>query len=132
VLTLATLGLLAYGAYEVTWPVVDLIRGPRLELWAELGTVGFGLLLSLSAAFVRVRIPGGILLALGAMLGLQALAVHAAAHFETGIPPQVLRAVLAIGLLVLAQAGSQVPERADVENRREESSRRGRDRTEGA
>lgn len=130
-LTLATLGLLAYGVYEMTWPVIDLIRGPRLELWAELGSVGFGLLLSLSAAFVRVRMPGGMLLALGAMLGLQALAVHAAAHFETGIPPQVLRAVLAVALLVLAEVGSQMPERAETERTPEESSRGGRTRTGG-
>lgn len=130
-LTLATLGLLAYGVYEMTWPVIDLIRGPRLELWAEVGSVGFGLLLSLSAAFVRVRLPGGLLLALGAMLGLQALAVHAAAHFETGIPPQVLRAVMAGALLVLAQAGSQMPERAETDPPREESSRGGRGRAGG-
>lgn len=109
-LTLATLGLFAYGVYEITWPIVDLVGGRRLELWAELGTIGFGLLLALSAAFVRVRMPGGILLALGAMLGLQSLAVHSAAHFDTGLRPQILRAAVALGLLVLARAGHHIPE----------------------
>jgi hypothetical protein len=110
VLTLATLGLLVYGAYSIVQPVVNLIQGSRLELWAELGSIGFGLLLGLSAAFVRVRIPGGILLALGSMLGLQALAVHSAAHYNTGVPLQVMRAAVAVLLLVLAQGGSQIPE----------------------
>ena len=113
VLTLATLGLFAYGVYAVTWPVIDLVRGARLELWAELGMIVFGLLLVLSAAFVRVRVPGGILLALGAMLGLQALGVHSAAHFETGIIPQLLRALFAIALLLMASAGTRTPERAE-------------------
>jgi hypothetical protein len=106
VLTIATLGLFGYGIYSIVWPVVDLLRGARLELWAELGLMLFGLMLALSAAFVRVRLPGGIALALGAMLGLQALAVHSAVHLANGLAPQIGRAVLAVVLLVLARAGS--------------------------
>jgi hypothetical protein len=109
VLSLATLGLFAYGMYSIVWPLVDLIGGARLELWAELGLMLFGLLLMLSAAFVRVRVPGGIALALGAMLGLQALAVHSAAHLANGLAPQIGRAVLACALLALARAGSDAP-----------------------
>lgn len=105
-LTVATLGLFGYGVYSIVWPVVDLLRGARLELWAELGLMLFGLMLTLSAAFVRVRLPGGIALALGAMLGLQALAVHSAVHLANGLAPQIGRAVLAVVLLVMARAGS--------------------------
>ena len=75
-LTVAALGMFSYGAYEVLWAIVDLIRGARLELWAEVGLMLFGMLLILAAAFVRVRLPGGLAFAIGALLGLQALAVH--------------------------------------------------------
>ena len=53
----------------------------------------FGGLLALAAAFVRVRLPGGLAFAIGAMLGLQALAVHDAAHLGGGIEPQLARAL---------------------------------------
>ena len=66
----------------------------------------FGLLLTLSAAFVRVRLPGGIALALVAMLGLQALAVHSAVHLANGLAPQIGLAALAVALLALARAGN--------------------------
>ena len=61
------------------------MRGARLELWAELGLIVFGALLPLAAAFVRVRLPGGLALAIGAMLGLQALAVHDAVRLGGGV-----------------------------------------------
>jgi len=101
-LTVATLGIFAYGAYSVAWAVVDVIGGARLEMWAELGLILFGLLLALSAAFVRVRLPGGLAFAVGAMLGLQALAVHNAVHLETGLSPQIGRAILSATLVALA------------------------------
>ena len=105
VLTVATLGLFTYGAYSIVWPLVDLLRGARLELWAELGLMLFGMMLTLSAALVRVRFPGAIALALGAMLGLQALAVHNAVHLAQGLAPQIGRAALAVTLLVFARIG---------------------------
>jgi hypothetical protein len=98
-LTMAALGMLVYGVYSAMWAAVDLIRGARLELWAEGALIAFGLVLALSSAFVRVRLPGGLPLAAGAMLGLQALALHSAAHLEVGIGPQITRAVLAAGLI---------------------------------
>lgn len=101
-LTLATLGMFAYGAYSVVWALVDVIRGARLELWAEAGLMIFGVLLALSAAFVRVRLPGGLAFAIGALLGLQALAVHNAVHLATGTGPQIARAALAAALVALA------------------------------
>jgi hypothetical protein len=107
-LTAATLGMLAYGTYAIVWAIVDLARGARLELWAELGMVAFGLLLALSAAFVRSRLPGGLAFAIGALLGLQALAVHEAAHLSTGLMPQLARAAMAAILVALAWAGSSV------------------------
>ena len=108
-LTAATLGMLVYGVYSIAWPILDLIRGPQLELWAELGLILFGLLLALSAALVRVQIPGGLALAIGAMLGLQSLAVHNAVHFGTGLPPQIGRAALAAVIVVLAYGGGSHP-----------------------
>jgi hypothetical protein len=108
-LTLATLGMFAYGAYSIVWPVVDIVRGAQLELWAEFGLMAFGLLLGLSAALVRTGLPGSLAFALAALLGLQALAVHNAAHLESGLAPQIGRAVLGVSLVALAYAGSERP-----------------------
>jgi hypothetical protein len=105
VLTIATLGMFGYGTYSAAWAVVDVIQGARLELWAELLILLFGLLLVLAAAFVRVRLPGGLAVAIGAMLALQALAVHTAAHLDSGMVPQIGRAVLAFFLVGSAVAG---------------------------
>jgi fatty acid desaturase len=101
-LSAAALGMFLYGTYSTGWAVIDLIRGARLELWAEVGLAGFGVLLMLAAAFVRVRLPGGIAFAIGAMLGLQALAVHDAVHLASGIGSQVTRASIAAALVALA------------------------------
>ena len=108
-LTIASLGLFVYGLYSAGWAVADLIRGARLEFWAELGAMAFGALLMLAAAFVRVRLPGGLAFAIGAMLGLQALAVHAAVHLGGSIAPQVVRAAIALGLIGLATAHNLRP-----------------------
>lgn len=101
-LTAATLGMLAYGLYSAGWAIVDAFRTTPLEWWADTAQVLFGGLLMLSSAFVRVRIPGSLALALGAMLSLQALAVHSSAHLGSGLAPQIGRAVLAVSLLALA------------------------------
>src|ERR1700704_1993508 len=101
-LTIASVGMLLYGIYTVGWAAADLIRGARLELWAELGGMAFGALLMLAAAFVRVRLPGGLAFAIGAMLGLQALAVHDAAHLGGGVAPQLVRGAIALTLITLA------------------------------
>jgi hypothetical protein len=108
-LTLATLGMFTYGGYSFGWAVVDLLRGARLELWAEAGLMIFGLLLILSAAFVRVRLPGGLAFAIGAMLGLQALAVHNAVHLPGGLASQISRAAVAIVLVALAASAKSGP-----------------------
>jgi hypothetical protein len=105
-LTVATLGMFVYGTYSFLWAAVDLARGAQLELWAEGGMILFGLLLVLSAAFVRVRLPGGLAFAIGAMLGLQALAVHNAVHLDRTLAPQITRGVVSIVLAGTAVVGS--------------------------
>ena len=116
-LTAAALGMFSYGIYSIGWAVADLARGARLELWAELGLILFGALLVLAAAFVRVRLPGGVAFAIGAMLGLQALAVHDAVHLGTGAAPQIARAVLAMTLAGLAYLETRNRERGSVKTR---------------
>ena len=111
-LTAATIGMLSYAGYSAGWAVHDIITGPHLEWWADLGLIVFALLLALGAFFVRVRLPGGLAFAIGAMLGLQALAVHTAAHLKTGLSPQIGRGVLAMALVAIAHtAASATPPR---------------------
>jgi len=108
-LTAASIGMFAYGIYSAGWAAVDLMRGARLELWAELGLMLFGVLLSLAAAFVRVRLPGGLAFAVGAMLGLQALAVHDAVHLGTAVRPQLVSGVFCLALAGLASVATRQP-----------------------
>lgn len=105
-LTAATLGIAAYGVYSAAWAMAHLTR---LEVWAVLLEGAFGVLLVLAAALVRVLVPGGLALAIGAMLGLQALAIHDAAHLTGAVtlPPQIVRGVLAGLLVLLAWAGDR-------------------------
>ena len=106
-LSVASVGMAAYGVYSIGWAVIDLIRGPRLEWWADIGMSLFGALLVLSGAFVRVRLPGGLAFAIGAMLALQGLAVHNAVHLDAGLAPQIGRGILAAALVLLAAAGER-------------------------
>ncbi len=108
-LTAATLGMAAYGAYSIVAGVIDLIFRSRLEVVADLALVAFGLLLLLAAAFVRVLIPGGLALALGALLGLHALSIHNSAHISgsVALAPQLARAGFAAAMLALAYLGSR-------------------------
>ena len=99
--------MFAYGIYSAGWAAVDLMRGARLELWAELGLMLFGVLLSLAATFVRVRLPGGLAFAVGAMLGLQALAVHDAVHLGTTVRPQLVSGVFCLALAGLAYVATR-------------------------
>ena len=108
-LTASTIGIAAYGAYAAIAAVVDLVSQGRLEAWIDLLEIVFGALLVLSAAFVRVAIPGGLALAIGAMLGLQALALHDASHLYRAIAlaPQVARGVFAGMLAFLGWLGGR-------------------------
>jgi hypothetical protein len=108
-LTVAVLGMAAYGIYAVAAGLLDLFGPLRLEVWADLASMAFGALLVLASAFVRVLVPGGLELAIGALLALQALAIHNAAHlYGVVVPaPQIARGVFAAVLVVLAHTGSR-------------------------
>jgi hypothetical protein len=115
-LTAATLGLAAYGVYSTGLGAFDLFRSPGLlDWWADLALVAFGLLLLLSSAFVRVRMPGGLALALSGMLALQALSLHNDMHFYGNIlvAPQVARGLVAGSLAALAYFGARGQGRDD-------------------
>jgi hypothetical protein len=104
-LTAATLGMAGYAVYAIVEGLIDLLWWSRVEAWANVGSVVFGLLLIAAAAFVRVLIPGGLALALGALLGLQALSIHAAGSLE--MVPQVVRGSVAALLVLLAYMGAR-------------------------
>ncbi len=108
-LTLATLGMAAYGIYSIVAGLIDLILRSRLEAVADVATVAFGLLLLLAAAFVRVLLPGGLALAIGALLALQALSVHSDVHLagSLALGPQLVRGGLAVLLVAMALAGAR-------------------------
>jgi hypothetical protein len=109
-LTAATLGLAAYGVYSAGLGGVDLFRSSGLDWWADVALILLGLLLLLSSAFVRVRMPGGLALALSALFALQGLSLHNDLHFygDIRVAPQVMRAVVAGGLAALAYFGGKV------------------------
>lgn len=108
-LTASTIGIAAYGAYAAIAALADLVGQSRLEFWVDLLEVAFGALLVLAAAFVRVGIPGGLALAIGGMLGLQALALHDAAHIYRTIAllPQIARGLFAGTLALLGWWGGR-------------------------
>lgn len=108
-LTLATLGMVGYGIWAAAAAAADLVRGHVLEVWASLATLALGAILVIAAALVRVRMPGGLALALGALLGLQALALHASAHEAGFISPasQIARGLFAALLVLLAYLGDR-------------------------
>jgi hypothetical protein len=109
-LTAATLGMAAYGLYSIVAAVIDVLSRSRMEVVADLALAAFGLLLVLAAAFVRVLIPGGLALAVGALLGLQALSVHSDVHLAgaLAVTPQLVRGGLAVLLVVFAYLGGRV------------------------
>lgn len=115
-LTAATLAMAGYGGYSVVWGLVDLVFRSRLEALADLGLVAFGLLLLLAAAFVRVLIPGGLALAIGALLGLQALSIHNDLHVagSLALMPQIVRGTVAVAMIALAMAGARTAGRPSV------------------
>jgi hypothetical protein len=107
-LTVAAVGMAACGLYEAGWALIDLVGWHQLEIWADLAIMFFGLLLVPAAAFVRIRFPGGLALALGALLGLQAFSLHSAAHLDGRVvlSLQIGRAAFAAALVALAYIGS--------------------------
>jgi hypothetical protein len=112
-LTAAALGMAGYGAYSAGLGLAGLLGFFQLEFWANLALVGLGLLLLLSAAFVRVQLPGGLALAISAMLSLQGLSLHNDLHFFGHTEPvmQAARAAFALLLVALAYWGARTGER---------------------
>jgi hypothetical protein len=108
-LTASTLGMVGYGLYAIVTGVLDLVRVHRLEVLVDLATVLLGLALLLAAAFVRVLIPGGLALGIGALLGLQALAIHNTPHLYGTfvLTPQIVRGSFAAALVALAYFGGR-------------------------
>jgi hypothetical protein len=117
-LTTATLGMAIYGGYSIVWGLIDLFFRSRVGFWADLALIAFGVILIVAAAFVRVLIPGGLALAIGALLGLQALSIHTDVHVagRVVLVLQAVRggfAVLMVGLALeggrRAAAGPRAP-----------------------
>jgi len=108
-LPLASLGMAFYGIWSAAGAAADLVGARALEFWADAATFIFGLILLLAAALVRVRLPGGLALAMGALLGLQALALHRAAHLDGAVfvLPQLARGAFAATLVLLALLGGR-------------------------
>jgi len=105
-LTVATLGLLAYGAHAIGTGFWDLFVTGQLEpLAAALLILGGGGAM-LSAAFVRAGVPGGLELAVAMLLALQGLALYHASHAPGGLAvmSQVGRALYAAVVLGLCFA----------------------------
>lgn len=116
VLTVATLGLAVYGMYSMGLGAVDAFRSPGLDWWADAALAVFGLLLLTASVLVRLRIPGGLALALSGLAALQALALHNDMHFygDILVAPQVVRGVIAAGLAALAWAGARIERRQTI------------------
>jgi hypothetical protein len=116
VLTVATLGLAVYGVYSMGLGAVDAFRSPGLDWWADAALVALGLLLLTASMLVRLRIPGGLALAVSALTALQALALHNDMHFygDILVTPQVVRAVIGAGLAALAYAGARIERRQTI------------------
>ncbi len=116
-LTGAALGMAVYGFYSAALGVVDLFGVFGLDWWADLALVVLGLVLALGSAFVRALFPGGLPLAAGALLGLQALSLHNDLHFYGAVllVPQVVRGVFTALLLALAFFGARTVSQARTE-----------------
>ncbi len=105
----ATLGMLLYGLHDVVVGAADLIGAGTLEWWANAWRMLAGAMLLFAAVLVRVSMPGGLALAVAALLGLQSISLHNDAHFygrlDLMVLPQTLRAVFAATLVALAYFG---------------------------
>jgi hypothetical protein len=112
-LTASALGMAGYGLYSIGLGIAAWFGYYRLEGWVGAALAGFGALLLVAAPFVRVRFPGAVPLAVGAMLALQALSLHNDVHFYGRTVPALQAARAAFGVIVtaLALAGSRQPER---------------------
>ena len=111
----AALGMFLYGLHDVVVGSVDLIGTGTLEWWANVWRMLAGATLLFAAVLVRVSMPGGLALAIAALLGLQSISLHNDAHFygRLLLYPQAARAVFSIVLVALAHFGWGVVGGAD-------------------
>lgn len=123
-LKLATLGMSLYATYSIGWAANDLFQGAQLETWADAGMIGFGALLAFAVVLVRARIPGGLAFAVAALLGLQALDVHNAAHLDTSLGLQVARAAYGCAIVATVVIGGL---RGREDPRRDQGKKEGAD-----
>lgn len=105
----AALGMFLYGLHDVVVGAADLIGAGTLAWWANVWRMLAGSMLLFAAVLVRVSMPGGLALAVAALLGLQSISLHNDAHFygrlDLMVLPQTLRAVFAATLVALAYFG---------------------------
>ena len=103
----AALAMFLYGLHDVVVGAADLIGAGTLEWWADAWRILAGAMLMLAAALVRVSMPGGLALALAALLGLQSISLHNDPHFygRLLLLPQVTRALFSVTLVALAYFG---------------------------
>ena len=76
----AALGMFLYGGYCVIDGLIDFVFAETLEWWANLWGIFSGILLAFGAIFTRISFPGGLALAIGGLLGLQAISLHNEIH----------------------------------------------------
>ena len=116
-LTVATLGMAAYGLYSLGSGLLDLLWTSELAVLPNLSAIFLGAMLILAGVFTRVGLPGSLALALAALFGLQSLALHNALHLYGLVAPepQIARAVLGIALVTLAYLGEKNEEALNSE-----------------
>ena len=97
----------SYGLYSIVVGTADLLGGVTLEWWANIWLVLAGTTLLLAAVFVRGSTPGGLALAISALLGLQSISLHNDPHVygQLLLLPQVARALFGAALILLAYLG---------------------------
>jgi len=103
-LSISALGMASYGLYSIVVGTADLLGGVTLEWWANIWLVLAGTTLLLAAVFVRGSTPGGLALAISALLGLQSISLHNDPHVygQLLLLPQVARALFGAALILLA------------------------------
>ena len=103
----AALGMFLYGLHDVVVGATDLVGAGTLEWWANVWRMLAGAMLMFAAVLVRVSMPGGLALAVAALLGLQSISLHNDPHFygRLLLLPQVLRAIFSATLIALAYLG---------------------------
>ena len=103
----AALGMFLYGLHAVVVGGADLIGAGTLEWWANAWRMLAGAMLLFAAVLVRVSMPGGLALAVAALLGLQSISLYNDPHFygRLLLLPQAMRAVFSATLIALAYFG---------------------------